>query len=196
MLESDKPAPGGGGASALAGAVGTALGMMVGSLTLGKKKYAGVECAIKALMTESERLKCELLNDIDNDAECFEPLSKAYGMPAETPEEKARKDCVMEDALKLACTVPMSIMKKACRAIELMGEFAAKGSRLAVSDAAAGAVILKSALMGASLNVYINTNYMKDRKYADALVTEIEEMLDKYSTVADNIFNEVVEGLK
>lgn len=99
----------------------------------------------------------------------FEPLSKAYGMPRETEEEKAEKARVMEIVLKDACSVPMEIMEKCCEAIDLIVEFAAKGSKLAISDAGVGAAFCKAALQGASLNVYINTKSMANREYAEEL---------------------------
>ena len=95
VLASKAPVPGGGGASALVGAVGTALGNMVGALTVGKKKYADVEEEMKELMAKATTLQDELLHLIERDAEVFEPLSKAYGMPRETEEEKAEKARVM-----------------------------------------------------------------------------------------------------
>ena len=166
VLGSKAPVPGGGGASALVGAVGTALGNMVGALTVGKKKYADVEEEMKELMAKATTLQDELLHLIERDAEVFEPLSKAYGMPRETEEEKAEKARVMEIVLKDACSVPMEIMEKCCEAIDLIVEFAAKGSALAISDAGVGAAFCKAALEGASLNVYINTKSMKNREYA------------------------------
>ena len=167
VLGSKAPVPGGGGASALVGAVGTALGNMVGALTVGKKKYADVEEEMKELMAKATTLQDELLHLIERDAEVFEPLSKAYGMPRETEEEKAEKARVMEIVLKDACSVPMEIMEKCCEAIDLIVEFAAKGSALAISDAGVGAAFCKAALEGASLNVYINTKSMKNREYAE-----------------------------
>ena len=120
VLGSKAPVPGGGGASALVGAVGTALGNMVGALTVGKKKYADVEEEMKELMAKATTLQDELLHLIERDAEVFEPLSKAYGMPRETEEEKAEKARVMEIVLKDACSVPMEIMEKCCEAIDLI----------------------------------------------------------------------------
>ena len=166
VLASKAPVPGGGGASALVGAVGTALGNMVGSLTVGKKKYADVEDEMYELKAKCDQLQKDFLRLIERDAEVFEPLSKAYGMPKETEEEKAEKARVMEIVLKDACSVPMEIMEKCCEAIELIVEFGAKGSKLAISDAGVGAAFCKAALQGASLNVYINTKSMADR--ADA----------------------------
>jgi formiminotetrahydrofolate cyclodeaminase len=129
VLASKAPVPGGGGASALVGAVGTALGNMVGSLTVGKKKYADVEDEMYELKAKCDQLQKDFLRLIERDAEVFEPLSKAYGMPKETEEEKAEKARVMEIVLKDACSVPMEIMEKCCEAIELIVEFGAKGSR-------------------------------------------------------------------
>ena len=129
VLASKAPVPGGGGASALVGAVGTALGNMVGSLTVGKKKYADVEEEMYELKAKCDRLQAELLALVERDAEVFEPLSKAYGMPRATEEEKAEKARVMEIVLKDACSVPMEIMEKCCEALELIKEFAAKGIR-------------------------------------------------------------------
>lgn len=196
VLGSKAPVPGGGGASALVGAVGTALGNMVGALTVGKKKYADVEEEMKELMAKATTLQDELLHLIERDAEVFEPLSKAYGMPRETEEEKAEKARVMEIVLKDACSVPMEIMEKCCEAIEIIVEFAAKGSTLAISDAGVGAAFCKAALQGASLNVYINTKSMKNREYAEELNAKCDAMLEKYTKIADEVFESVLGRLK
>lgn len=191
VLASKAPVPGGGGASALVGAVGTALGNMVGSLTVGKKKYADVEAEMWELKAKCDKLQAELLTLIERDAEVFEPLSKAYGMPRETEEEKAEKARVMEIVLKEACSVPMEIMEKCCEAIDVIVEFAAKGSALAISDAGVGVIFCKAALQGASLNVFINTKSMKNREYAEELNAKAEAMLAKYTVLADEVFAQV-----
>ena len=101
VLSSKAPVPGGGGASALVGAVGTALGNMVGSLTVGKKKYADVEDEMWELKKKCDQLQKDFLHLIERDAEVFEPLSKAYGMPRETEEEKAEKASKLEKIIKI-----------------------------------------------------------------------------------------------
>ena len=196
VLAPKAPVPGGGGASALVAAIGTALGNMVGSLTVGKKKYADVEEEMYALKAKCDTLQKELLALVEKDAEVFEPLSKAYGMPRNTEEEKAEKARVMEIVLKDACSVPMEIMEKCCEAIELIQEFAAKGSTLAISDAGVGAAFCKAALEGASLNVYINTKSMKNREYAEELNAKADAMLAKYPKMAEEIFESVLGRLK
>ena len=196
VLASKASVPGGGGASALVGAVGTALGSMVGALTVGKKKYADVEAEIIELMKKADVVRAELLKQIDEDARVFEPLSKAYGLPKETDEQKAEKEKIMEACLHEACSVPMEIMVKCCEAIELQKEFAAKGSSLAISDAGVGVAFCKAALQGASLNVFINTKSMKQRDYADGLNRQALDMLAKYVPMADEIYESVFARLR
>ena len=158
VLASDAPAPGGGGAAALVGAIGTALGNMVGSLTVGKKKYADVEAEIIQLKGKCDALQTQLLDQVEADEINFLPLAKAYGIPKDDP----NRDKIMEEATMIACSTPMKIMELCCEAIGHIAVFAAKGSRLAVSDAGCGAVCCKAALQAASLNVFINTK--TDRK--------------------------------
>ena len=192
VLASKAPVPGGGGASALVGAIGIALGNMVGELTVGKKKYMDVEEDIKVLMARTERLRVRLLQLIDDDAECFAPLANAYSIPKGSSD----RDIVMETALRVACSVPLDIMRTVCKALELINEFAQKGSALAISDAGVGAVFCKAALKGASLNVFINTKAMKDRCVASAFEKEADEMLSKYCLMADEIYEKVMKRIR
>lgn len=196
VLSEKDPVPGGGGASALVGAVGTALGSMVASLTIGKKKYAEVEEEMCSLKEEAQKLQKELLELINRDAEVFEPLSKAYGLPKETEEEKAEKERVMEKCLKEACSVPFEILEKCCKAVALHESFAAKGSKLAVSDAGVGVVFCKAAMQGAALNVFINTKSMKDREYAEGINRKVRELLEEYEVRADKVYREVYGQLQ
>ncbi len=190
-LSGKDPVPGGGGASALVGAIGCALGSMVGSLTLGKKKYADVEEDIKALMVKAEEIEKALLVLVDRDAEVFQPLAVAYGLPKTTPEEIAEKSRVMEAALKEAASVPLEIMRVCGEALELTRDFSEKGSALAISDAGCSATILKAALQSASLNVLINTKAMEDLDYAKKLNLEVESLLETYGNMGEEIFLKV-----
>ena len=183
-IASRAPVPGGGGASALAGAIGIALGDMVGELTVGKKKYADVEDEIKDCMAKAQELRVRLLAAIDRDAEAFEPLSRAYGIPKEDPD----RDAVMEACLKDAAGAPLEIFDLCCEAIELQQIFAEKGSKLMISDAATGVSILRGAMYGAAVNVKVNTKLMKDRSYAAELNAHIDTQMEKYTALADQIF--------
>jgi len=187
VLASSAPAPGGGGAAALVGAIGTALGNMVGSLTVGKKKYADVQEEILALKAKCDALQTELLNQVEMDEINFLPLARAYGIPKDDPD----RDKIMEEATVLACSTPLKIMELCGEAIECIAVFAAKGSRLAVSDAGCGAVVCKAALQAASLNVFINTKTLKDRGLAEELNKKTNDLLSKYCTMADEVFESV-----
>jgi len=190
VLASDAPAPGGGGAAAIVGAIGTALGNMVGSLTVGKKKYADVEAEIIELKAKCDALQKELLDQVEADEINFLPLAKAYGIPKDDP----NRDKIMDEATVIACSTPVKIMELCCEAIEHIAVFAAKGSRLAVSDAGCGAVCCKAALQAASLNVFINTKSLKDRVVAEELNAKANGMLNKYCAMADEIFVTVKAG--
>ena len=190
VLASDAAAPGGGGAAALVGAIGTALGNMVGSLTVGKKKYADVQDEILALKARCDELQKKLLDQVEADEVNFLPLAKAYGIPKDDP----NRDKIMEEATIIACSTPMAIMELCCEAIDCIAVFAAKGSRLAVSDAGCGAVCCKAALQAASLNVFINTKSLKNRETAEAMNAKANEMLKQYCAIADDIFTTVKAG--
>ena len=125
VLASKAPVPGGGGASALVGAIGMALGNMVGSLTVGKKKYADVEADIIALKEKATALQADFLRLVDADAEAFEPLSKAYGMPKETEEQKAENARVMAIVLKDACVGNRKVGTFCCQLLDHIDSFAA-----------------------------------------------------------------------
>lgn len=196
ILGSNEPTPGGGGASALAGALGTALGHMTGSLTVGKKRYQDVEEEIRERMAQARQTQSRLLELVQEDAEAFAPLAAAYRLPSETEEQKKEKERIMEEALKEACRVPFEIMRKCCEGIELCGVFAEKGSTMAISDAGAGASFCRAALESASFNVYINTKSMKDRKLAEKLNREADEMRDVYMRKADAIIEKVFRAMK
>lgn len=186
-LASKAAVPGGGGASALVGAIGIALGDMVGELTVGKKKYADVEEDVKALMARAQELRVRLLSCVNKDAEAFEPLSRAYGIPKDDP----TRDEVMEKCLRDAAAAPLEILDLCCEAIDLQKEFAAKGSVLAVSDAATGVVFCWSAMYGAAVNVKVNTKSMKDRAYAERINAHVDAQMAKYRSLAEKVYQDV-----
>ena len=186
-LASKSAVPGGGGASALAGAIGAALGDMVGELTVGKKKYADVEEDVKALMAKAQDLRVRLLACVEKDAVAFEPLSRAYGIPKDDP----TRDEVMEKCLRDAAAAPLEILDLCCEAIELQRGFADKGSVLAISDAATGAAICRGAMYGAAVNVKVNTKAMKHRDYAEKINAHVDTQLEKYGKIAERVYEDV-----
>jgi len=185
VLASKAPVPGGGGAAAMGGAIGMALSNMVGNLTIGKKKYADVEDEVKELVAKGEKVIAALEALVDKDAEVFEPLSKAYGMPKETEEEKKLKAETMEACGKTACSVPMDIMRQAYEGIKIHQRMGEIGTMIAISDVACGVVFLKAALISGSLNVIININGIKDEEFNKAAKAEMDQLLADGTKIAD-----------
>lgn len=196
VLSNKDPIPGGGNASALVGAIGMSLGEMVGSLTLGRKKYKDVEPEIREFMDSANELRARMLRLAEEDSKVFEPLAAAYRMPKNTEEEIALKEEVMEKVLKDACEVPLEIMKACCEAIDLVKEFAYKGTSTAISDAGVGVIFAKAALQGAALNVFINTKSMKDRKLANTYNKKADKMLKVFKPKADYVYAMVENRLR
>ena len=195
-LASSKPAPGGGGASALVGAVGVSLGAMVGSLTIGKKKYMHVEEEMKELVERSNVLSLKLQSMVKADAEAFLPLSDAYRMPSATEEEKAAKDQAIQEALTGATEVPLNILILCADALDMIVEFQKKGSRLALSDAGCAAACCKAAMESAKLNVYINLKLMKDEEKVRRYQTKMDEAFIRGMALADQVYREVEGELR
>lgn len=196
VLSSSSPVPGGGGASAAVGAFASALGMMVANLTVGKKKYADVEEEIKEIRDQLKEQLDSLIKLTDKDAEAFEPLSKAYGLPKETEEQKAEKERVMEVALYEASVVPVEIMETIFKVMSLLEPLGEKGSRIAVSDVGVGILFAQAALEGASLNVFINTKLMKDRERAEELNKYTEKLIQKGRERQQRIYQSVLGKIK
>lgn len=194
-LSSKAPIPGGGGASALVGALSASLTHMVGALTVGKPKYAAVEAEMQELLNDTEALANRFLALMDKDAEAFEPLAQAYRLPKETDEEKANKAVLMEAALKSAVQPPLEIMETCAKSLPMIALCAEKGSVVAVSDAGVAASLCRAALEGASLNVFINTQGMQDKTYAESLNTRAKELLIKAGAEAEALFRSVYAKL-
>ncbi len=195
-LSSKQPTPGGGGASALAGALGGALGLMVGNLTVGKKRYADVEADVAAAMSRLEEARERMVRLAQEDAEVFAPLAAAYGLPAGTEEEKARKAQVMEENLLAASLVPLRIMELAVEVLSDLEELEKKGSVMAVSDVGVAVQFARTAVTGAVMNVYINTKSMKNRENADKINDRAGKALEEGIRLADQVYDIVLGRLK
>lgn len=194
-LGSKAPVPGGGGASAVAGALSAALAGMVCNLTVGKKSYIAVEDDVKKILEDMNKHMESFIKLSDKDAEVFYPLSQAYGFKPQNDEEKKLHEENMEKLLFDAAMVPLNIMKEAYSMLDAIDFLAKKGSKLAVSDAGVAVSMLRSAVCGAMMNVVINVKYMKDRLKAQNLMDEASEILENTMNKADIIYREVLEVL-
>lgn len=194
-LASKAPVPGGGGASALGGALGAALGQMVANLTVGKKRYEDVEEEMQQSLFALNILQMELMALADKDAEVFAPLAAAYGLPKETEEQRAEKERIMEENLLAASLVPIQMMEKTSAVLDVLELLEEKGSRMAVSDVGVAVQFARAALNGAVMNVYINTKSMKNREKAEELNVKAGKMIEKGTKQADQIYGKVLARL-
>ena len=195
-LSSKEPVPGGGGAAALAGALGNALGSMVANLTVGKEKYKDVEPEVKQILQKTQELQEKLLLLIDEDAKVFSSVAAAYKMPKNTEEEKEKKRQALEKALKEACQVPVKIMEYSLEALKLQRRLADIGNKLAISDAGVGALLLKAAVLSGKLNVVINLNGIDDEEFVKKISERIEKICKEAEILADEAYKIVLEKLK
>lgn len=191
LSASKAPVPGGGGVSALVGSLAASLAEMVTNLTTGKKKYAEYEEEIQRIMKETDELRISLLSCVNEDAEAFEPLAKAYSMDKNDPDYAEN----MEKCLKTAAGAPLHILQLCCRVVELDERLAVIGSKLAVSDAATSVMLAHGAIYGAFINIKVNTRLMKNREYAVELEDKAAEMLQEYGERALKCYRSVEKRL-
>ena len=192
-LNSSAPVPGGGGASAFLGAVGTALGGMVLQIAAEKKKEEEQQKEREACMIKALELEKRFLSLMNEDAEGFLPLSKAYRMPKNTNEERQEKDRVMQEALLSACEAPLAMEEAAVSALLLMERCMSLGAKMAISDVGVGAAALKAAADGAFLNVLINAKMVKDEEKRDNLLARARGLKKEADEKADALYECVLE---
>lgn len=195
-LATRAPVPGGGSAIAYVSALGIALGNMVGALTVGKKKYHDHQDEINALNLRSQSLRLEFEKMVQADMDAFLPLSRAYGLPSETIDEKKIKDEAMEMALFEAAKIPMMLSKFVLEAIKIHERYSKIGTAIAISDVGTGVLLCKSALQSAQLNVLINTKMMKRRDVAFEFDKEVEGVVLQGCKMADEIYTAVMSQLQ
>ena len=188
---SKAPVPGGGGVSALCGALAASLAEMVTNLTTGKKRYAQYEEEIQTIMKQAEELRLDLLECINKDAEAFAPLAKAYGMD-KNEEGYAER---LENCLHAAAMPPFAILEYCTKVVELDERLAVIGSKLAVSDAGTSVMLAHGAMYGAFLNIRVNTRLMKDTAFAEDLEGKAATLLEDYAARALRCYEAVRERL-
>jgi len=167
-IASSSPAPGGGSVSALAAALGAALTSMVSRLTIGKKKYTGVQGEMEEVLKQSEKLRAQFKEIIDEDTAAYNKVMSAYGLPKDTEEQKSKRTAEIQEAMKTATLVPLKLMNLCVEALELVKLIAEQGNQSAISDTGVAALMLRAGCEGAALNVLINLNSMQDKVFVDA----------------------------
>ena len=195
LLASDAPAPGGGSAAALEGALGAALIAMVCSLTVGKKKYADHEELARETQTKALALKDRFVDVMDRDTEAFNVVSAAFAMPKATDEEKAARSAAIQKGLEGCTKTPFEMMELAVEALELTAGVLGKSNDSAASDLGVSALSLRAAIQGAWLNVLINIGSLKNKELAQDYRAKGEALLAKALPLADQIYSAVAAAM-
>lgn len=176
LTASGEPVPGGGSISALAGALAAALAGMVAGLTLGKKKYADVQEEMEQAIPVMEASREKLLDDILKDSQSFDQYMQALTLPKETEEEKAARSQAMQDGLKAAVLVPLSVAEEAVKILPYTRLMVTKGNATAVTDGLVAAMMARTAALGALYNVKINLRSIKDEEFTGKIAFQVQEL--------------------
>lgn len=195
VLKSDAPAPGGGSASALSGAQGCALLMMVADLTLGKEKYRDFEEICLQAKKKGQSLYEELRESVDRDTEAFNLISAAFKLPKNTDEEKAVRKAAIADGTLTATEVPFNTMKLGFEALKLVESLVGKSNPNCSSDLGVGALHLKACIEGSWLNVKINLPGVKNEEKAAYFEKEGRSMYAASEKIAAECFDKVLKAL-
>ncbi len=194
-LSSDAPAPGGGSAAALTGALGAALTAMVCALTLDRKKYAEHQTLARQTLDQARELQARLLEYMDEDTRAFGQMSAAFALPKETPEQSSARTAAIQQALSACTETPLSVMALTLQALELACGAMGKTNASALSDLGVAALSLRAALQGAWLNVLINTGSMKDAVLAADCRARGEALLERGLPLAEGLYQSVLSAL-
>ena len=176
-LAAGTPAPGGGSAAALAGALAGALVAMVARLTIGRKAYAGAQQRVAEILAEAEALRAQLRRLVDDDAAAYAKVSAAYRLPKGDP----RRTRAADEALVGAAQTPLAMARGAARLLALAREVGTIGNRNAHSDATVGAALARAALSGAVENVRVNVASLSEPGLGKSLLEEAEKLARKIS---------------
>lgn len=186
-LASSNPTPGGGGVSALCGAIAAALTSMLTNLTIGKKNYLDIKDKLENIIKEATELRSELLALIDGDAEVFSKFMACYKMPQNTEEQKADRAEALQKVTKEAAEVPMEIGRKSFAVIKLAEEIVNCGNPMAITDGTISAILARAAMRSAFYNVIINLKLIKDEEFNNARYAEMAELEEKAQAIEEAV---------
>lgn len=195
-LASKAATPGGGSAAAVMGAMGAALASMVCNLTIGKKKYAGVEEELRVVLARADTLRERLIYAIEEDVAAFSSVMAAYGLPKETPEQQQDRLAAIQAALREACDAPLACVKLCAEVIDLAAIVSEKGSATVISDGGVAALAANAALRSAALNVLVNAQAIDDRGFAETRLAELDALSGAAAAKAEATIRGVEQALR
>jgi len=186
-LASDSPAPGGGSVSALAGALSAGLTNMVGVLTYGKKSYTEYWDELEELSNEAQALKDTLLQLVDEDTAAFNAVMAAFRLPKATPEQQQYRTAAIQTATIYSARIPVQVMEKAFRSMQLAARMAEIGNQNSLSDAGVAVLQARAGLEGAAMNVLINIPGIDDQTVVADFAQQVAELRLQANTMADEV---------
>jgi glutamate formiminotransferase / formiminotetrahydrofolate cyclodeaminase len=184
---SESPAPGGGSVSAYIAALGVSLGTMVANLSSHKAGWDERWEEFSGWAEKGQKLKDELLFLVDEDTRAFNKIMDAFSLPKATDEDKVLRTAAIQEATRYAIEVPFRTMQKSFEAFEIIGAMVHIGNPNSVTDAGVGALCLRSAVIGAYLNVKVNGAGFKDKVFLDEIMNQAELIIQKTKTAEDAI---------
>ena len=179
IVASDFPVPGGGSIAALCGAIGAALSEMVANLTVTKKKYADSKEEMTEIINKASLLREKLLNYIEEDSSAYNMVTLAYKLPKETEEEKAYRSGKIQEGLKVAASVPLKVAETAFEIFPLAEALVLRGNLSSVTDALVGAMMARTGVLSAILNIRINLDSIKDQEFIKDLKEKADALEEK-----------------
>ena len=192
---SESPAPGGGSIAAYVGSLGIALGTMVANLSSHKKGWDERWKEFSNWAEKGEQYKSELVKLVDADTKAFNKIMDAFGLPKSNDEEKKARTKAIQDATKYAIEVPFKVMETAYASLEVIKAMAEIGNPNSVSDAGVGALCVRSAVMGAFMNVRINAAGYEDKQYVAEIVAKGKQVEEKTIAMEKEILDVVNEKI-
>ncbi|MFH1733056.1 MAG: cyclodeaminase/cyclohydrolase family protein [Planctomycetota bacterium] len=190
-----RPTPGGGSASAMAGAVGAAMACMAANFTVGKKKFKDVWPQVGELLAKCSEARDKLLQFADDDVAAYAHVARAYGMPKESPEEKSARAAAIQGALKVAMATPLKTFQTCAGALLVFEELADLANPNLISDVGVAAALVLGALEGAQLNVEINLGFIKDEDLVAATRAQLEQAGPSAREAARKTLDKVYERI-
>jgi glutamate formiminotransferase/formiminotetrahydrofolate cyclodeaminase len=191
-LASNSPTPGGGSAAAYAAAMAAGLAAMVARVTIGKKKYTGVETEMQAVVARAEDLRTQFTQAVAQDAEAFNGVMAAFRLAKGTDKEQEMRNKAIQHATLHAAQVPLGVVEKVVELLPLIRTAAEKGNANAITDAGSAAALAQAALSGAGMNVRINLGGLEDLTKA----AEITATLSRNEAQAESILVEIQKAVR
>jgi formiminotetrahydrofolate cyclodeaminase len=194
-LAAKLPAPGGGSAAALVGALAAALESMVANFTVGKEAYRAVEAEVQGLLEQSEALRGELAKLVQADMDVYSKVSCAFGLPRESAEQKTARTEAIQAALKVAAQVPYKVTVACDKVLSICPQLAQKGSVNLISDVGVAVVFAEAALQAAYLNVEINLAGIKDDAYIEQMRRDLAPLVARAPKTREEVWQRVLAAV-